>query len=104
MEVAIQIPKAFSVRDEQEFTAYKHLMARLNPQLRVRQVGIGRHVNGGCTVCWGMVYLEGQKIRKTEFDEALHEAGFDFQHSSTRLDSSCVGCDVSDFVESNGDR
>ena len=42
MEMTIQIPKAFSVRDDHEFLAFKHLMARLNPQLRVRQVDAGQ--------------------------------------------------------------
>jgi hypothetical protein len=80
METIIEVPKAFSVRDEHEFLAYKHLMARLNPRLRVRQVGMGLHVNSGCTVCWGLVSLEGQSISRDEFNAALREAGFAFDH------------------------
>jgi hypothetical protein len=81
METTIQIPKAFSVRDENEFFAFKHLAARLNPQLRVRQVGMGLHVDSGCTVFWGLVSLEDQRVTREEFDEALREAGFDFGHN-----------------------
>ena len=55
METTIEVPKAFSVRDDNEFLAFKHLMARLNPQLRVRQVGMGLHVSSGYTVFWGLV-------------------------------------------------
>ncbi|MGO9110494.1 MAG: hypothetical protein ACLP9L_14830 [Thermoguttaceae bacterium] len=50
MEATIEVPKAFSVRDDNEFPAFKHLMARLNPLLRVRQVGMGLHVKSGFTV------------------------------------------------------
>ena len=88
METTIEVPKAFSVRDDNEFLAFKHLMARLNPQLRVRQVGMGLHVNSGYTVYWGLVSLEDQRVTPEEFHEALAEAGFDFGHtpaaSSTR--------------------
>jgi len=69
METMIQVPKAFSVRDDREFLAFKHLMARLNPQLRVRQVGMGLHVNSGYTVFWGLVSLENQRVSREEFDE-----------------------------------
>ena len=61
MEATIEVPKAFSVRDDHEFLAFKHLMARLNPGLRVRQVGMGLHVHSGNTVFWGLVSLEGQR-------------------------------------------
>ena len=60
MHARIELPKAFSVRDEHEFFPIQHLMARLNPKLVVKQVATGVHVNGGCTVCWGIVYLDGQ--------------------------------------------
>ena len=78
METTIQVPKAFSVRDDHEFLAFKHLMARLNPQLRVRQVGMGLHVKSGYTVFWGLVSLADQRVTRDEFDGALREAGFDF--------------------------
>ena len=80
METTIEVPKAFSVRDDNEFLAFKHLMARLNPLLRVRQVGMGLHVNTGYTVFWGLVSLEDQEVTRGEFDEALREAGLDFEH------------------------
>jgi len=85
METTIRIPKAFSVRDDHEFLAFKHLMARLNPKLRVRQVGMGLHVKNGCTVFWGLVSLENQRVTRAEFDEALREAGFDFAHNATQV-------------------
>jgi hypothetical protein len=85
METTIQVPKAFSVRDDNEFLAFKHLMARLNPHLRVRQVGMGLHVSSGFTVFWGLVSLEGQRVAREEFDEALREAGFDFAHNTAQV-------------------
>ena len=33
MHAGIELPKAFSVRDEHEFLPIQHLLARLNPQL-----------------------------------------------------------------------
>jgi hypothetical protein len=50
MQTAIDLPKAFSVRDEHEFCPIQHLMARLNPKLLVEQIATSRHVNGGSTV------------------------------------------------------
>jgi hypothetical protein len=90
METTIQIPKAFSVRDDHEFLAFKHLMARLNPQLRVRQVGMGLHVNSGYTVFWGLVSLDDQRVTRAEFDEALKEAGFAFDHNAAQVDYETV--------------
>ncbi len=90
METTIEVPKAFSVRDENEFLAFKHLMARLNPQLRVRQVAMGLHVNTGHTVFWGLVSLENQPVTPEEFHDALAEAGFDFGHSAGRIEYELV--------------
>lgn len=90
MDADVRIPQAFSVRDENEFLAFEHLLARLNPQLRVKSIGVGLHVEGGYTVYWGLVYLEGQKVTAAEFDAALDDAGFHFQHSSANLDYSVV--------------
>lgn len=81
MQSTVCVPKAFSVRDEHEFFPVQHLMARLNPKLVVKQVATGVHVNGGCTVCWGIVYMDGQPPAKTEVEAALKEAGFDFGHN-----------------------
>jgi hypothetical protein len=81
MQAKVELPKAFSVRDEHEFYPIQHLTARLNPQLRVVQVATGVHVNGGCTVLWGVVYLEGQPPTRKEVEAALREAGFDFAHN-----------------------
>lgn len=85
MDTMIQVPKAFSVRDDNEFLAFKHLMARLNPGLRVRQVGMGLHVSSGYTVFWGLVSHEDQRVTREEFDEALREAGFDFEHNAAQV-------------------
>ena len=90
METTIEVPKAFSVRDDNEFLAFKHLMARLNPQLRVRQVGMGLHVNTGSTVFWGLVSLENQPVTPEEFRDALDEAGFDFGHRAGRIEYELV--------------
>jgi hypothetical protein len=81
MQTQIDLPKAFSVRDENEFFAIQHLTARLNPQLRVVQVATGVHVNGGCTVFWGIVSLEGHPPSKEDVETALREAGFDFSRN-----------------------
>ena len=81
MQVSIELPKAFSIRDDRELPLVQHLMARLNPKLAVRLVATGIHVNGGPTVHWGVVYLEGQALAKDEVQAALEEAGLDFQHS-----------------------
>ena len=81
MLTKIQLPKAFSVRDEHEFFPMQHLMARLNPDLMVRPVATGVHVDGGGTVFWGIVYSDGHPPSKQQVEDALREAGFDFKHS-----------------------
>ena len=92
METTIEVPKAFSVRDDHEFLPFKHLMTRLNPQIRVRQVGMGLHVNSGSTVFWGLITLEGQKVTRAEFEEALREAGFDLEHYAAQVDYQAAAC------------
>jgi len=81
MYAKIKLPKAFSVRDEHEFFPIQHLMARLNLQLVVRQIATGVHVDGGGTVCWGLVYVKGKPPSKKKVEIALREAGFDFAHN-----------------------
>ncbi len=78
MKAQVELPKAFSVRDENEFYPIRHLMAKLNPRFLVAQIGTGVHMNGGCTVFWGVVYLQGQPPSRKEVEAALAEAGFDF--------------------------
>ena len=86
MQVNIQLPSAFSVHDENEFFAFQHLLARLSPQMRVTQVVTGVHINGGCTVFWGLVHHDDQKVTKDELETALAEAGFDFDHNPPLAD------------------
>ena len=81
MHVTVDLPVAFSVREENEFFAFQHLMARLNPKLMVIQLATGRHVNGGCTVWWGMVYVDGHPPSEKEIEAALKGAGFDPAHN-----------------------
>jgi hypothetical protein len=81
MHTKIELPKAFSVRDEHEFLPIQHLMARLNPKLLVRQVATGVHVEGGGTVHWGLVFLKDEPPSKKKVEIALREAGFDFAHN-----------------------
>jgi hypothetical protein len=83
MQAPVELPKAFSVRDEHEFFPIQHLLARLNPKLTVSQVTTGKHVDGMCTVYWGLVYLEGQPPTNAEVQSALKDAGFDFHHNGT---------------------
>jgi hypothetical protein len=45
-----------------------------------RKAYTGRHVNGGCTILWGLVHEEGQPLPKDDVEAAFREAGFDFQH------------------------
>ena len=81
MQAKIELPKAFSVRDEHEFLPIQHLMARLNPQLVVKQVATGVHVDGGSTVFWGLAFLKSEPPNKKKVEIALREAGFDFTHN-----------------------
>ena len=81
MKTKVELPKAFSVRDEHEFLPIRHLLARMNPNLMVRQIATGVHVDGGETVCWGLVYLKGEPPSRTKVEVALREAGFDFVHN-----------------------
>jgi hypothetical protein len=81
MLTKVRLPKAFSVRDEHEFYPMQHLMARLNPDLMVKQVATGVHVDGGGTVFWGIVYSDKNPPSKQQVEDALREAGFDFKHN-----------------------
>ena len=82
MKATIDLPKAFSVRDDRELPLIQDLMARLNPKLLVVQVATGLHVHSGCTVNWGLVYLDGQPLTDQDVQAALEEAGLDFQHNA----------------------
>ena len=82
MQAAIELPKAFSVRDDQELVLIQDVVARLNPKLLVVQVATGLHVNGGCTVNWGLVYMDGQPVTDKDVQVALEEAGLDFKHNA----------------------
>lgn len=82
MHAEVDLPKAFSVRSENEFFPIQHLMARLNPKLMVVEVATGMHKSGGCTVHWGLAYLDGQTITEEEVKRALADAGFDFARGS----------------------
>ena len=77
----IEVPQAFSVRDEHEFYPFQHLHARLSPELRVVQIATGVHIHGGCTVLWGLVYQDGQPLTKEDVEAALKRAGYDFAHN-----------------------
>lgn len=81
MKAKIDLPKAFSVRDEHEFLPIRHLLSRLNPSLVVKQVAAGVHMDGGETVLWGLVFLKGEPPSKKKVELALREAGFDFVHN-----------------------
>jgi hypothetical protein len=81
MHTKVELPKAFSVRDEHEFLPIQHLMARFNPKLLVKQIATGVHVDGGSTVFWGLVYEKGEPPNKKKVEIALRESGFDFAHN-----------------------
>jgi hypothetical protein len=82
MQATIELPKAFSVRDDCELPLLQDLMARLNPKLLVVQVATGLHVDGGYTVNWGLVYMDGQPLTDEELHAALKDAGLDFEHNA----------------------
>jgi hypothetical protein len=92
MRVEVDVPKAFSVRDDHEMFVHQHLMARLNPKLRVHPIATGVHVEGGGTVFWGLVYAEGQSLTREDVEAALVEAGFDLKHNGPiqKLDLAAV--------------
>ncbi len=81
MHTKVELPKAFSVRDEHEFLPFQHLLERMSAKLVVKQVATGVHVNGGGTVFWGLVYLDDKPPGKKKVEVALREAGFDFAHN-----------------------
>jgi hypothetical protein len=81
MKAKVELPKAFSVQDKLEFLPIQHLLERMNPKLILKQVATGVHVDGGGTVFWGLVYLEGEPPSKMKVEAALREAGFDFTHN-----------------------
>jgi hypothetical protein len=82
MKVTIELPKAFSVREDRELQLVKDLMTRLNPKLLVAQVATGVHIDGGYTVNWGLVYREGEPLTDAEVTTALTEAGLDARHNA----------------------
>ena len=81
MRAKVDLPVAFSVRDEHEFYPIQHLTTRMNSKLMVNHVGTGRLANGGPTVFWGLVHLEGQLPTQKEVEAALKQAGYDFGHN-----------------------
>jgi hypothetical protein len=82
MEASVELPKAFSVREDRELLLVQDLMARLNPKLLVAQVATGVHIDGGYTVNWGLVYMDGQPLTHADVVAALKEAGLDAQHNA----------------------
>ncbi len=89
MQTPIDLPQAFSVRDENEFFPIQHLLARLNPQLIVTRLATGRHVLGGPTVVWGLVHHDAKKPSQAEAEEALKMAGFDVANNGAVV-ASCL--------------
>ena len=82
MKATVELPKAFSVRDDRELPLIRDLMARLHPMLLVAQVATGVHIDGGYTVNWGLVYMDGQPLTDADVAVALKEAGLDAQHNA----------------------
>lgn len=82
MKATVELPQAFSVRDDRELPLVQDLMTRLNPKLLVVQVATGVHIGGGYTVNWGLVYMEGQRLTDADVATALKDAGLDVQHNA----------------------
>ena len=89
MQHSISLPQAFSVRDENEFYPIQHLLARMNPELMVTRIATGRHVNGGPTVVWGLVHMNGEVPSQAEVEHALAAAGFDIA-KNVAVQASCL--------------
>ncbi len=89
MQTSINVPQAFSVRDENEFYPIQHLLARLNPKIMVMRVATGRHLNGGPTVVWGLVYLDGKTPSQEAVENALEKAGFDLDNN-VAVEATCL--------------
>lgn len=89
MQTSMELPQAFSVRDENEFYPIQHLLARINPKLIVTRVATGRHENGGPTVVWGLVHFDGKVPSQAEVESALQTAGFDFTNN-VDIRASCL--------------
>ncbi len=99
MEANVSLPKAFSVRDDHELYPIQHLVVRLNPKFTATLVTTGRHVNGGGTVFWGIVYRQDRPPGKKEVEAALREAGFDFSHNVLVQGSVLAKNDSTDAAE-----
>jgi hypothetical protein len=67
---------------ERELPLIQDLMARMNPKLLVSQVATGVHIDGGYTVNWGLVYVDGQSLTGDDVTAALKEAGLDAKHNA----------------------
>jgi len=89
MHTSIELPQAFSVRDENEFHPIQHLLARLNPDLIVTRIATGRHLHGGPTVVWGLVHANGTVPSQQQVEAALEKAGFDFDNN-VAVQASCL--------------
>jgi hypothetical protein len=68
----VEIGKLFKFRSST-------FVARLKVQLLAPQVAAGMHIDRGCTVIWGLVYLDGQVLTYADVVAALKEAGLDSQ-------------------------
>ena len=102
MKVTVEVPQAFLARGENEIAQIQHLMSRLNPQLAVKQVATAIHVDGGDTVLWGLVCLEGQPLDQKDVEAVLREAGFDFEHSDqAQATNLCASLPGEGAVEGN---
>ncbi len=99
MQATIELPKAFSVRDDRELPLIQGLAARLNPKLLVIQVATGLHVDGGYTVNWGLIYMDGQPLTDEDLQAALKDAGFDMQHNEEIQSSHIWVNDQPEMVE-----
>jgi hypothetical protein len=82
MQATVELPIAFSVREDREIPLVQNVMTRLNPKLLVVQVATGLHIKGGYTVNWGLVYLDGQAVTDEDVRAALEEAGLDSEHNA----------------------
>ena len=82
MHTKVELPKAFSVRDEHEFLPDSALdgaaESRSSWSSKWRRACMWTAAEPSF---WGLVYLNGEPPSKKKVENALREAGFDFVHN-----------------------
>lgn len=81
MQITLELPLAFSVRDDHEISIIQDLVQRIDARLVVILAATGMHKSGGATVNWGVIHLAGPVPGESLIQAALQKAGFDARHN-----------------------